>query len=141
MKKLLILIAVFIVTQSYAQQYDAWFQSDTLIAGTDTLVTDTAKSTTKYIYLSVADTGATYTDSVAVEIYDEKLAEWVRVGLREVLTYTDYSLASPGAGTTKMYLVLYAGLSKYTIIRQRLLNAQYVAGRRTLTSWRFVNNF
>lgn len=139
MKKLLIL-ALFIASYSQAQQYDTWVQSDTLVGGTDTLVVDTCKSFIKYAYLTVQDTGTTNTDSVLVDVWDVKLNDWVTVGVRDVLSYTDFPVASPGGGYTKTYLVLYAGLSRYSIIRHRLANATFVNGRRVLTSWRFVNN-
>jgi hypothetical protein len=138
MKKLLLLL---LLTAGIYGQTDRWVQTDTLIAGTDSLVVDTLKGFTKYSVLSVKDTGSTYTDTVFVEVYDKMLATWIRIGVRNLLDYTDYQLASPGAGVDRMYLILFPAGSKDIIIRQRLGNAQYVAGRRVLTSLRQVNNY
>ena len=139
MKKLILLL--LLTAGIYSQPIDRWVQSDTLIAGTDTLVVDTLKGFTKYCILGVSDTGSTYTDSIYVEIYDKKLAVWMRVGVRNLLDYTDYQVAVAGAGSDRMFLILFPAGSADIIIRQRLANATFTNGKRTLTSLRQVNNY
>lgn len=142
MKKLLIIITLFVVTQPfYSQANDKWKNFDTLIAGTDTLVNDTASAFHKYLIVSASDTGSTYTDSVFVEVYDPKLTVWARVGVRDLYDFTDDVAIIPGAGNTRMFLVLYPAFSTGSQVRLRKGNVIYVAGNRTLTSLRWVNNF
>ncbi len=147
MKKLLIVIAVFIITQPFfGQEYDNWKNFDTLISGTDSTVIDTARTFTKYGIVTVVDTGVAVAsggidDSVFVEVYDPKLAVWVRVGVRSLYDFTDYPVAVPGSGNTRMFLILYPAFSQDSQVRLRKGNATYTAGVRTLTSIRWVNNF
>lgn len=129
---------------SYAQaqeNYDTWIMNDTLIAGTDTLCVDTLKTFVKYAILTVSDTGTTINDSVGVEIYNPKQAVWVRVGVREMMSWTDMPNAYPGGGNTRMFLILFPAFSGETYIRQRLLTSTFTSGNRVLTSLKLVNNF
>jgi hypothetical protein len=107
---------------------------DSLISGTDSLVIDTCGTQYQYIYVTIKDTGVAVAsggiqDSVLVETYNPKLAEWVRVGVRNTLTYTDTEVAVPGSGNTRMFLVLATGIDK---IRYRKGNVTYTAGVLTI---------
>lgn len=145
MKKLI--LTLFLLTGClYSQQNDTWKNYDTLIAGTDSLVIDTAKSFHKYCIITASDTGVAVAsggidDSVYVEVYDAKLAVWVRVGVRDLYDFTDDVAIIPGSGNTRMFLVLYPAFSTGSWVRLRKGNATYTAGVRTLTSFRWVNNF
>jgi hypothetical protein len=144
MKKIIALI--FLTVPLFAQQTDSWVAWDTLISGTDSLVVDTAKSWEKYAIITVIDTGVAVAsggidDSVFVEIYDPKLAVWVRCAVRNLYDYADYPVAVPGSGNTRMFLILYPAFSEGSLVRLRKGNVTYTAGVRTLISLRWVNNF
>jgi len=144
MKKLLLLL--LLTAGIYGQQNDNWKNYDTLISGTDSLVTDTARTFEKYIIFSVVDTGVAVAsggidDSVFVEVYDTKLALWVRVGVRNLYNFTDYPVAVPGSGNTRMFLILYPSFTNGAEFRLRKGNATYTAGVLTLTSIKHVNNW
>lgn len=114
---------------------DKMVQSDTLVAGTDTLVVDTLNAKYQYVYVTVSDTGATNTDSVAFESWDSKLQAWVRVGAVSMYDNTSISVTS-SSNAVRMYLLNDTGIE---ILRQRLINVVYVAGRRVLTSLKLIN--
>jgi hypothetical protein len=141
------IIALLLLTASvYAQQNDTWKNFDTLISGVDSLVIDTSKTFNKYLVVTVTDSGVAVAsggidDSVFVEVYDPKLAVWVRVGVRNLLDFTDYPAAVPGSGNTRDFLVLYPAFSSGSMVRLRKGNATYTAGVRTLTALRWVNNW
>jgi hypothetical protein len=136
MKKIILAISLMLAVNAYSQDFmDKMVQSDTLVAGADTLVVDTLNAKYQYVYVTVSDTGATHTDSVAFESWDRKLQAWVRVGAVSMYDNSNISVTS-SPNTVRMYLLNDTGID---ILRQRLINVVYVAGRRVLTSLKLIN--
>lgn len=131
MKKIIIVMFLFLAIGTGYSQTDAYFQSDTLIAGTDSLVIDTLYGRYDNVYVNVIDTQATALDSVAFESWDYKLQAWIRVGA--VNTFNNVSVMSGVAIINHPRKYLLNDKAIY-ILRQRLLQGSYRAGARVITS-------
>ena len=131
MKKTILILFLLLATISFAQERDKWSKSDTLIAGTDSLYVDTLKSEYQFVEIIVQDTGSVLTDSLQVESLDMNYKVWTPIAVRCLCTFSDYQYMVAGAGNTRSFLVLSPNIY---ILRIRLINAQYVAGRMTKIS-------
>lgn len=137
MKKIIIAIILMLAVKAYSQDFaDTFIMSDTLIAGTDSLVIDTLYGNYENVYVSVSDTQATAKDSVAFESWDEKLQTWIRVGA--VNTFDNSNVMS-GVAITGLPRKFLLNDKAIYILRQRLLQGSYRAGARVLTSVSGIN--
>ena len=104
--------------------------------GADTIWQDTAYGNFKKIYIGVSDTGATYTDSLIVELWDVLLSVWKPIGVVNQWNGNHYLYICPGAGLKAEYLIgPEDGHYIIDIFRIRYVNTEYVAGRTTPVSW------
>ena len=132
MKKILFLILMCVIfAQSYGQERDKLFHSDTLISGTDSIYVDTLYSKYRYVTITVQDTGSVFTDSLQVETLDPVYSVWTPIGVTNLIDGTDDTLMIAGAGKTRKFLVLDPNIY---IIRVRLINAEFINKRGTLIS-------
>lgn len=135
MKTIIIAILLLIGTQAYSQRSNRPVLSDTIVTGLDTIVVDTLNANWTNVYVTVNDTGATHTDSVAVESWDAELEIWVRIGAWDTYTNTFVSVLA-AVNTARKYLLDDKGIY---ILRLRLINAIYVSGRRVQTDLNLIN--
>lgn len=131
MKKLLILILLLTAFGLNAQERDKWSHSDTIISGTDSLYVDTLYSKYQYAVLTVRDTGSTFTDSLQIEVLDMNYKTWSPVSVLNLSDGIIYDYCVAGAGLTRRFLIYDPNIY---IFRVRLINTQYVAGRKTFIS-------
>lgn len=138
MKRTLIATAIFLLTalSVYSQQLDKWkthtFLSDTSATTQDTVWIDTCETRYQYCILTVQDTGATYTDSIAVDVYDRALKIWCVQSVRKMADYDATSvttLANVNANT--QYFILNPAI---WAVRVRLKNAKFVFKRTVKVS-------
>ena len=131
MKKLFILILLLTAFGLNAQERDKWSHSDTIISGTDSLYVDTLYSKYQYAVLTVRDTGSTFTDSLQIEVLDMNYKTWSPVSVLNLSDGIIYDYCVAGAGLTRRFLIYDPNIY---IFRVRLINTQYVAGRKTFIS-------
>lgn len=136
MKKIIIVMFFFLAIGTGQAQEDAYFQSDTLIAGTDSLIIDTLNGRYENVYVNVLDTQATAIDSIAFESWDYKLQAWIRIGA--VNMFNNASVMSGNAILNQPRKYLLNDKAIY-ILRQRLLQNSYRAGTRKFTSVNGMN--
>lgn len=140
MKKILIIMMLIFASgkiQAQLAPADIYKANDTLVAGAaDSIKVDTLAGKYNKIYLTVTDTGATYTDSLIIEIYNKRLAAWSRVGLTRLLDNA-VTTATNQSNTTAIYLV---NTEYADIIRRRIFNQAggYVANRRIISQLTLV---
>lgn len=131
MKKLLLpalggLLFMLMAQTGYGQSLSYTGELHSLLPA-DSVATDTLEARYNYIVVTIEDTGASLTDTVKVYSYDIKLADWVQVGLRDLLTFTDGEIAA-NANTTRSYLVLDPSVYMLRVVRT---NISGLTGRRT----------
>lgn len=131
MKKIIIVMFLLLVIGTGYSQEDAYFQSDTLIAGTDSLVIDTLYNRYENVYVNVIDTQATAKDSVAFETWDYKTQTWIRIAAYDCYFNIFVQSGAAITGAPKRYLL---NDKSIYILRQRLLQGSYRAGARVITS-------
>lgn len=136
MKKIIIVMFLFLAIGTGQAQEDAYFQSDTLIAGTDSLIIDTLNGRYENVYVNVLDTQATAIDSIAFESWDYKLQAWIRIGA--VNMFNNASVMSGNAILNQPRKYLLNDKAIY-ILRQRLLQNSYRAGTRKFTTVNGMN--
>lgn len=143
MKKLFLILSLSLLFNwtASAQVVEQFSErGDTLISGTDTtILIDFSRSPNigyfQYVYVTLQDTGATFTDSVGVFVITNT-GDTIPTAVRRTTDYTDQSTIIQVGGLTRSYMVLDAYIRKLYIV---LLNEEYVAGRRVLISTRGVN--
>lgn len=131
MKKLFILILLLTAIGLQAQERDKWSHSDTIISGTDSLYVDTLYSKYQIVTVVVQDTGSVKTDSLQVETLDPTYKVWTPIGVKNLIDNTDDTLMIAGAGLTRKFQLLDPNIY---IFRIRLINTEFISGRRTFIS-------
>ena len=131
MKKLFILILLLTAIGLQAQERDKWSHSDTIISGTDSIYVDTLYSKYQFVTVVVQDTGSVKTDSLQVETLDPTYKVWTPIGVKNLIDNTDDTLMIAGAGLTRKFQLLDPNIY---IFRIRLINAEFISGRRTFIS-------
>lgn len=113
----ILIFLILITASSFSQKY---WNSQTLADG-DTIKTYSLNGTYEYVY---CDLYGGSTDSVKAYNVTPN-GDTVQIAMREVLTYTDYPVAS-SLSTKKSYLILDAYINKLLLI---LCNASYSTSR------------
>lgn len=136
---LFLLIGGIAFGQSPSLEYKL-FPLDSLVQGTR----DTARYELggKYnrVYVTIFDSGSTYTDTLVCEVYSPGRATWIRVGGTALFANTTSAFFIPNANYYQVFRLLHDGANR---VRFRYLSTGYVAtvGRRTYLQVEGVRNY
>jgi hypothetical protein len=130
MKKTILITLLILITAAAGYTQSFKVKWDSTKSYTDTLAFgDTLDYKYEFVYVTVKDTGATYTDSLVAEVMVPKIG-WTTARVLDIndADATGYTVMSPGAGQIKTYLVWHPFP---WAVRVRRVNTEAKAGIRT----------